>query len=456
MAATNQLRRALQDKMASLTNESPASSSANVLKDPAVRRLLVIALLAEIAYAVLNISTMPVYLPAPVGHNKFIAEGRDLGTSVVGIVLAAFLLSEAIFKSPMGTLADRIGQRRLMFLGPAITACTSILTLVIPIGGGIWEVLALVILRIADGVGAAMMWPAAFALMGSLVREDQRQQAMSYLNLCYMVGIALALPIGGAVNVAFGHTYASLFLSSILFVGVALAVFKFVPSGKAWREAQRTKQTETSTEAGFGDFIRALHTIPTFLLLAIVTFAGIGFPMAVVKPFAAAEFGMNELAFGGLVFPAAITLAALSVPLSRVGERMGKARAVHVGMGACAVGLSFMCLGAFFPIFRAGWTLALGGIPVGIGFLLAIPAWMASVSDIDPERRGANIGAVMTAQGIGAIIGAPIGSTLFEKFRLFGDHVARYSPFIGCAICVTIGWLLSMKLLRDPKTGTSS
>jgi MFS transporter, DHA1 family, multidrug resistance protein len=155
------------------------------------------------------------------------------------------------------------------------------------------------------------------------------------------------------------------------------------------------------------------------------------------------------------VFPAAILMAVFSVPLSHYGEKIGRARAVHVGMGLCSLGLAFLSLGAFIHAFRAPWALAIGGIPLGIGFLLAIPAWMASVSDIDPQRRGANIGAVMTAQGLGAIIGAPIGATLYEKLQpisrhyLKHDHLAHYAPFLGCTTFVTIGWLLSLRLLKD-------
>ena len=82
---------------------------------------------------------------------------------------------------------------------------------------------------------------------------------------------------------------------------------------------------------------------------------------------------------------------------------------------------------------------------------------MASVSDINPEKRATNIGAVMTAQGVGAMIGAPIGAAMYEKFQplgvqlRLGDSFGRYSPFIGCAVCVVAGFLLSLKILHEPK-----
>jgi MFS transporter, DHA1 family, multidrug resistance protein len=421
-----------------------------MLRQPLLRRLLLLTLLAEIGYAVLNISTMPVYL-------KF---DRGFGTTVIGFVLVAFLLSEAVFKSPMGTLADRVGRKRLIVLGPALTFVTSLLTLgTHHLGAG--ETMGLIFLRILDGLGAAMLWPAMFALVGDRVHDLERQKAMSLLNTCYLVGIALALPVGGAVNDLFGSYFAessgarspSLYLSALLFASVAFVAFRTLPSEREHRE-KRLLHSEHH-EPGLSEFLGAVKKIPHYLLLAAVIFAGIGFPMAIVKVFAEQQFGMSESAFGALVFPAAILMAALSVPMARYGERIGRAKAVHVGIGMCAVGLFAICTGAFFAFMRSPLVLGLGGIAVGFGFLLALPAWLASVSDFDPKKRGAYLGAIMTAQGLGAIVGAPIGAAMYDGLQPLGvawglgESFGRYSPFLGCAACVTAGWLLSLKLLKS-------
>lgn len=435
-----------------VTNPSPAENPAvaqSPIRKPAVYRLLVIALLAEIAYGVMNLSTMPVYLEAN-EPNRFAAipNGRGFGASVIGLVLVAFLLSEAIFKGPMGHLADRVGPKRLMILGPALSIGTSLLSLLVPHGGGWFEVLCFVLLRAIDGLGAAMLWPAAFSAMGDAVEDTERQQAMSLLNLCYMMGIALALPIGGIANDLAGVKWAGLILAAILFVAVTLGAWKLV-SG----EHHSQHSTEPHGEFKIGEFIESCRQIPTYLIIATVTFAGIGFPMAIFKLFPIQQFGMSETQIGFLIFPGAIAMGIASVPMSRFGEKIGRAKAVHLGMGLCSVGLAVIAAGAFVPFLRSPWMLAIGGLPVGIGFLLAIPAWMASVSDIDPKKRGVNLGAVMTAQGLGAIIGAPIGSWMYDKLQHvgLGASFGRYSPFVGCCACVTLGWLLSLKILRDPR-----
>ena len=403
-------------------------------------RLLVVALLAEIGYGILNISTMPVYL-------KY---DRHFGEGIIGLVFVAFLLSEAIFKGPMGGRADRYGPKLLMTIGPSLSVVTALLSFIIPRTGGTFgEVVAFIVLRAIDGLGAAMLWPAAYAFVGEKVDDANRQKAMSMLNLCYMLGIALALPIGGLVNDLTHTHYMSLFVASGIFAGVALTVHFLLPTAT-------TTSEHLHSEGGISALMRSIRTIPTYLILATVTFAGIGFPMAIVKLFAHDQFDLTEGAFGGLVFPAVILMASCNGLMTKLGERLGRARSVHVGMALCTAGMSLIGLGAIAPILRQPWVLAVGAGPVGIGFLLTIPAWMASVSDIDCQRRGANIGAVMTAQGLGAIIGAPLGGRAYEKLGPLGHQLglgqafARYSPFLACAICIATGWLLSLRILHDP------
>ncbi|MBX7134699.1 MAG: MFS transporter [Fimbriimonadaceae bacterium] len=413
---------------------------------PAVLRLLLIALLAEIGYAVLNISTMPVYL-------KF---DRHFGASVISLVLVGFLLSEAVMKSPMGHLADKVGRKRLIVIGPALTFGTSLLTLLVPYDIGVWETVILVVLRMLDGVGAAMLWPAAFALVGETVPDGERQQAMSLLNMCYLMGVGLALPIGGIANDLLGSFLApytgarspGLFLSALLFGIVALTAYRTLPS-------DRDHYAPKEGEDGHGDFkiadvVATARRIPAYLILAVVTFAGIGFPMAIIKIFAEKQFMMSEATFGLLVLPGAGAMAFLSVPMSKFGERIGRAKAVHVGLFLCFIGMAVISAGAFLPFLRAAWVLALGGIPVGLGFLLAIPAWFASVSDVDEKCRGANLGAVMTAQGLGAIIGAPIGGFCYDYFQHVNVDFGRYTPFLGTTFCLLFGWLLSLRILHQP------
>jgi DHA1 family multidrug resistance protein-like MFS transporter len=432
---------------------NPQNNPLPLWRVPAVLPLLIVALLAEMGYAVLNISAMPVYL-------KY---DRGLGEGLIGLVVTAFLLSEAVFKGLMGHLSDRFGRRMLISIGPILTIFTSIFTLLLPREIGAIEPVVLVFLRVVDGIGAAMLWPAAFALMGELVSEKCQQEGLSLLNACYFIGIAIALPIGGTVNDLFGRyvqklggSSPSLILAAILFAAAAILASTRLPDScpvpalaKDPNEGDADALPGHDEPPSAAQFLDSWRQIPQFLFLGVVTFMAIGFPMVIIKLFASEQFKLSETQFGLLVLPGALAMAMLSGPMSKLGERIGKRRAVHWGLGLTAFGMTLIAMGAIVPFFRTLLVLACGGIPVGLGFLLAIPAWYAAVSEIDPRRRASNIGAVMTAQGLGAIIGAPVGSKMYEVFNT--SIVGRYSPLLCCAFFLLVAWLLSLKFLPDRK-----
>lgn len=424
-----------------MTSESAPTKTPALWRKPPVFRLLVIALLAEIGYAVLNFSTMALYLTSE----------RKFSESYVGLALSIYLLCEAIFKGPMGALADRLGHKRLIGWGPAITIFTCLLTLAIPHNAGYFEGIGILVLRAFDGLGAAMIWPALFAQMGETCHDGERHSAMSLLNLCYLAGIAISFSVGGVINDLTGSHAASIWLSGGLFLIASTLTYIFVPSGKDQRERYKVRVSDGQKRDKV-NILRSFTKIPAYIILAIITFMGTGFPMAVVKLFAKDQFKLSESQFGLLALPAIGAMALCSVPISRMGSKLGRNKAMHYGLGLCVAGMAVLSLGAFVDIFRTTVVLALAIIPVGIGFLMAIPAWYTSVSELDPDSRASNIGAVMTAQGIGAIVGAIVGSKLYEKTDLFGTTIAHYMPFIGCTACILIGWLMSLRLLHDSPT----
>jgi DHA1 family multidrug resistance protein-like MFS transporter len=406
-------------------------------KQGAVQKLLLIALCAEIGYAMVNLSTMPVFL-----------KDRQFGETSIAFVLVTFLLFEALFKSVSGHVADKYGTKILMVAGPLISVATCALSFAVPhTNGSLVEVFGFVLLRALDGIAVALLWPALFTQMNAVTKDEDKQQAMSYLNSCYMIGIALAYPLGGIVNDLTNQKWAGLVAASLLFMIASAVSYKV---GIA-----RTNLAQQEGQGGFRQFAESVKLIPDYLMLAMVTFIGVGFPLATVKLFAVDAFKLSETSVGGLIFPTALAMVGLSGVMARVGSKLGEFKSVQLGLGICFFGLTIIASGAVLPFMRTLFVLALGGLPVGLGFLLTIPAWMKAVSDISEERRATNIGAIMTAQGLGAIVGAPIGAFLYERLQPVGESLklgkalGYYSPFVGCALCVGLGWLLAGYIFRS-------
>ena len=190
------ISQATNDSAAAAPDRSPrASSDKNWLA--VTLPVAAIAAFAELGYAVINNSAFQVYF-------KY---GLDIRVVLISTVMAPFFMSEVFFKGPFGVLADRIGRKTLMVVGPAVTIFTPVLTILVPYKPHT-ENFALLCLfgffRLLDGAGAAALWPAMFAYIGDVVAKEKRASAMSLLNVTYILGLALGFLVGGWANDTFG------------------------------------------------------------------------------------------------------------------------------------------------------------------------------------------------------------------------------------------------------------
>jgi DHA1 family multidrug resistance protein-like MFS transporter len=292
-------------------------------------------------------------------------------------------------------------------------------------------------------------------MIADVVEENRRSQAMSMFNVTYMVGIGVGPFIGGVTN-DLTHRFlphadprqASFFLVSFLFLLTAIAAYWRVPHIKPHHEHHAEIEANFSVNV----LLHSLKQIPETLLLATVTFLAVGLILPLVKLFAMAEYKISETAFGALLLVPCLVIAVASVPLGTIGDRIGKPRAVRLGLALCAASMWAMGL------VHGELALVIGGSLIGVGFVIAFPAWMAHVSaSCDPRQRGAVMGAVGTAQGLGAMIGAPLGGYLYEHAHIplpafiHPQQTSHYVPFLGCASLLVVAWLLAQFTIKDAK-----
>jgi len=399
----------------------------HTLRRRALLALVALAGVAELAYAIVNFSAMPPYLRFHLGLGAW-----------VGAIGAAFLLTETVLKSPLGLLSDRFGRKRLLLIGPVISAITAPLTVVVhhPLG--------LLLLRALDGVGAAALWPTIFAAVADVVEEKDRSTAMSLLNVTYLIGVALGPLLGGVVNDLAGARTASFYLASLLFVLAAVLCLIGVPSRFPDHAEQHTNPHPP--HISLREMWQSAKMVPDTLLLGFISFFGIGMVMLLVKLYAMEVLHLSESGFGLLLLPPAVLFALASVPAGRLGDLWGKERAMRLGVGLAMAGMWFI------PFVHSYWVLLICGCVIGLGYILAIPAWMALVSEIGGNRRGAVMGAVFTAQGVGAMLGAPLGAYLYDRVPI---HIGQWNipshitPFLGTALALTVSFILTLWFFRD-------
>jgi len=409
------------------------------------RLLLVLgaaALLAELAYAILNLSALPMYL-------KFSLHQE----AALGLIISTFLLTEAVSRPAFGALGDRIGRKPLLVAGPAVTSLTAYLTIRLH---GPFTVPGLVLLRAIDGLGSGALWPSAFAIIGDIVEEKNRGAALSMLNVTYMSGLALGFLMGGAANELMGTLTASFYLVSILLAMAVVVLLVFFPAS-----AGKTHHAHLSPHGGgyeipiieepaefkLSDLVRSFRVVPDMIVLACVTFLGMGMLTPIVKLYAVEHLGMSETQVGLMIAPVAAAMGVCAVPLGHLGDRYGKCLALCWGLCASAAAMWLVAL--FRSIILAGFAMVI----IGLGFTVAFPAWNALVISVtSAERRGEVLGAVGMAQGLAAIVGASLGAFIYSSDTLSFPRlgIVNYNvPFWLSAVLLTVGTVMSFTWIRD-------
>lgn len=137
---------------------------------------------------ILDFSIVNVALPAIGGRFGLSRSGLQWVAGSYGLTLGGLLLLG-------GRLSDLLGRRRLFVAGLAVFAAASLA------GGLAVSGLMLIIMRAAQGVGAAMVAPALLSLVTATFAEGpQRNQALGWFGAAGASGFALGAFLGGVLT----------------------------------------------------------------------------------------------------------------------------------------------------------------------------------------------------------------------------------------------------------------
>lgn len=254
-----------------------------------------------------NITVSPIWALViavlAVGVDTYIVVGilpeiaRDLRESIAaaGLIASAYALPTALLAPVFGPLSDRRGRRTALLVGLAIFVASAAACVVAP------SLLLLLVARGVNGLGAAIILPAAFAYAGDLPIKRERDRAMGLLSSAFPMATLLGLPLGALVATLAGWRGAFVFIT---LVGVAafVLVWALCPADKprthkpmGYLESYRTILGDVAalkllsvtmvwfiTPFGlfvyFAEFIHVTHDVPTTqagLALVVVGIVGV-------------------------------------------------------------------------------------------------------------------------------------------------------------------------------------
>jgi EmrB/QacA subfamily drug resistance transporter len=410
-----------------------------VAPDSEWRRWLVLAVTVAAQFMViLDVSVVNVALPSIKHDLHFSQEGLQWVITAYSILFGGMLLLG-------GRLADLLGRRRLFMAGVAVFALGSLLS------GLAWSEGALIVSRALQGLGGALLAPAALSIVVTTFREGRER------NVALGVWGAIS-GVGGAVGVLLGGVLTSyLSWSWIFFVNLPFGVAILAVSPWLLHESRAPVAHRhfdvlgaTSVTAGLMVLVYAITrasqhgwsngvTVGLFAAAAalIVAFVAIEarsaaplLPLRIfrLRTLAAANATMltvGAAAFGqfflltlylqevlrysalktGFAFTAiTISLIAVTNIAQKLTTRMGARPVLSAGLVLTAAG------GALYAQMPADgqyfWNVFPGLLLSGVGLALTfVPVMIAGLTGVEPADAGVASGLINTSRQIGGSIG---------------------------------------------------
>ena len=366
--------------------------------------------------------TFTVFLSAfqllPTAPYRILALG---GSTFASGLFLGFLTYASAFSAPLtGSLADRIGQRRVLLV---TSIAITIFSLAYAVIGDYRLMLALVLVH---GVFWSALLSASAAYLTNMLPERRRAEGVGYWGLSSVAAIGVAPPVGfWMLTLGWRALCLESALLNVLMAAIAFSLPAQTSPARAPRPRARRQRVEWSV-------------LVMSLTLFLYTFGYGG-----ITSFTALYADANGVTPKGLYLTALAIVILVTRPLAgRLGDRLGYRRVLLPCLVLIAVGMGCLAVGG-----TRAWMLA-SAVIFGTGFGTAYPVFVAYVMQyVGPERRGAAFGAILAAfdTGIGTgstsmgwIIGnygfpsafgtAAVLSVLALPYFLVADRIARPEP----------------------------
>jgi EmrB/QacA subfamily drug resistance transporter len=423
------------------------------------RRWLALAVIVTAQFmVVLDVAIVNVALPSIQTDLHFSQESLQWVITAYAICFGGVLLLG-------GRLADLLGRRRLFMAGLIVFTVSSLLD------GLAWSEGSLITFRALQGLGAAMLSPAALSILTTTFREGrERNLALGIWGAASGSGGAAGVLLGGALTSAFSWSW--IFYINVPVGILVLAVTPWLVKESRANLAQRnfdfagaasitgglmllvyalTRATEHgwATPETVGLLVASGLLVVGFVVIEMRSKAPL-LPMSIFRLRTLTASNVSGLLLGGAIFSqfflltlymqqvlhysalktglAYIALTLTIITFSAVAQglvtRLGVRRVLPAGLGVSAVAL---ILFARLPVHGHYLTDLLPAfILSGLGLAFAfVPMAIGGLTGVRQSQAGIASGLINTSQQIGGAIGVAVATTVATTFT---EHFVTAHP----------------------------
>src|SRR6266705_2136453 len=436
-------------------------------KDP--RRWIALALIVVAQFmVVLDIAIVNVALPSIRTDLHFSQEGLQWVITAYSILFGGLLLLG-------GRLADLLGRRRIFVAGLLLFTVSSLLN------GLAWSEGSLIGFRALQGLGAALLSPAALSILTTTFREGrERNLALGIWGAASGSGGAAGVLLGGALTSALSWSW-------IFFINVPVGVLVIGLTPWLLRESRadlahrtfdfagaasitgglmllvyamtRATQHGWGTAETFGLLAGSVALIAAFFVIELRSKAPL-LPLRIFRLRTLSASNLSGLLMGGAIFSQfflltlymqqvlhysalktgvayiglTLTIIAFSAVAQSLVTRIGVRRVLPAGLALSTVAL---VLFARLPVHGSYFTdLFPAFIISGLGLALAfVPMSIGALTGVSSADAGVASGLINTNQQIGGAIGVALVTTIATTFTTHFVHAhVGASAFSGAAL----------------------
>ncbi|HEV7482748.1 MAG TPA: MFS transporter [Solirubrobacterales bacterium] len=456
------------------------------------KRWLALILLAAAQFVVvLDASIVNVALPT-------IGKALDFSDENLPWIVNAYVLTFGGFLLLGGRTADLLGRRRVFMAGLMLVAVASL-------GAGFAATEAqLIAARAAQGLGAAIISPAALSIVTTIFRDGaERNKALGVWGAVAGAGGAAGVLLGGILTDGLGWEW-------VLWVNVPVSLIAFALAPRLIAESRASDQARSfdvagavtitaalsllvyavidASEAGWGSgktlglialalvllaaFVaieqRSRKPLVPFSIFRIRTLTGANVVGVLVGASLFSMFffislymqqvlGYSAIHAGLSYLPLAVTISLAAGVASQLVTTLGYKTVLAAGLLFIVVGLlwfSRVSVGGGFTTDILGPSLLAA---IGLGFSF-VTTTIAAVSGVEEAESGLASGLINTSQQVGGALGLAVLSSLATTHTedLLGSgsglkHALTegfQAAFLGGAAIAALGFVLTLVLIK--------
>jgi EmrB/QacA subfamily drug resistance transporter len=439
--------------------------TSNTTPHPARWRILGFLGVAQLML-ILDVTVVAIALP-------HIAADLDLSRAALTWTVSAYTVTFGGLMLLGGRIADLAGAKRVVLAGLLLFTAASL------VAGLAWAPAVLLAGRVAQGVGAALLSPAALSLVVTLFDGDERNRALGVWSALGGGGAALGVLLGGLltagpgwpwvffVNVPIGlvivvalarllpHRSPTVPRARLDVLGALLvtassgaAIYAFIAAGDDGWLTPRTGWALLAAAVGYVAFAawqrRADSPLMDVRLLirrpvATGTFLVFVATALMIAVFFLGTFyfqqarGYGALRTGLLFLPVALATMLGANLTGRAIARAGARRLAVIGLVVSAIGLAAPA----FSMQPAAVVVGVSVAAAGTGALFVV-ASATALGQVSPHEAGVASGIVSTFHEFGASVGAAVISSVAAA-SLVGDTLTGFTnAFVLAAVAAGV------------------